>query len=329
LTVTVVGAGVVGLTCAVRLAEAGHRVRVLTREPPLATTSAVAGALWSPYLVQPRERVDAWAARTYRVLAELATREPESGVSMRELRSFSRDAQPDPSWRFAVDRFRRLRGDELPAGYRDGWSASVPVPETPRYLPWLAARLARAGVVAEVVSGGVPSLAAAGEGASLVVHCSGLGARTLAGDSTVVPVRGQVALLENPGIEHAVLDEDDAAAPTYVIPRRDDCVVGGTAEVGGESLVPDPAVTATILARAVKLVPALASARLLDVRVGLRPGRPVVRLELVPGHVGGPAGAATPPVIHCYGHGGAGHTLAWGCADEVLALAGHALGAAS
>ncbi|HET9768744.1 MAG TPA: FAD-dependent oxidoreductase, partial [Thermoanaerobaculia bacterium] len=327
--VTVVGAGVVGLTCAVRLVEAGHRVRVIAREGPLATTSAVAGALWSPYLVQPRERVDAWAARAYRVLAELATREPESGVSMRELRSFSRGAQPDPSWRFAVDGFRRLRGDELPAGYRDGWSAPVPVPETPRYLPWLVARLARAGVVAEVAPAGVPSLAAAGDGASLVVHCSGLGARTLAGDSTVVPVRGQVALVENPGIEHAVLDEDDPAAPIYVIPRRDDCVVGGTAEVGVESLVPDPAVTAVILARAVRLVPALVGARLLDVRVGLRPGRPAVRLELVPGQAGSAARTATPPVIHCYGHGGAGHTLAWGCADEVLVLAERALSTAS
>jgi D-amino-acid oxidase len=47
----------------------------------------------------------------------------------------------------------------------------------------------------------------------------------------------------------------------------------------------------------------------LNHRVGLRPSRPSVRLERVG------------DVIHCYGHGGAGVTLSWGCADEVVALA--------
>ena len=321
------GAGVVGLTCAVRLAEAGHQVRVVTREAPLDTTSAVAAAVWFPYRVEPPERVDAWAARTYRELCELAIDEPESGVEMRELVAYSRHAKEEPSWRDVVEELRWLEPDELPAGYARGWSTRVPVAETPRYLPWLAARLARAGGTIEVRAGGVPSLAGAAPGASLLVNCSGLGARTLAGDATLVAVRGQVVLVENPGLDRVVLDEDDPAAPIYVIPRRDDCVLGGTAEVGAESLAPDPAVTEAIVARAVRLVPELAGARRLGVRVGLRPGRPAVRLELEPARAGGES-PPKPPVIHCYGHGGAGHTVAWGCADEVLALAGRALDAA-
>jgi len=44
--VVVVGAGVVGLTCAVRLAEAGHEAHVLARDLPPETTSAVAAGLW-------------------------------------------------------------------------------------------------------------------------------------------------------------------------------------------------------------------------------------------------------------------------------------------
>lgn len=319
MTVVVVGAGVVGLTCAVRLAEAKHRVRVLTREAPLDTTSAVAAAVWFPYLCGSPERVNVWAARTYRVLVELAQRVPESGVVLRELLVLGRGESAVPPWSGDVEGFRSARRDELPPGYRSGFCARVPVAETPRYLPWLERRLLRAGATIEVVPAGVESLESAGEGAALVVHCSGLGARTLAGDATMTPVRGQVALVENPGIDRIVVDEDDPAGPTYVIPRRDDCVVGGTAERGDESLRPDPVTTGVILRRATRLVPALAGMRLLGVRVGLRPGRPEVRLELE-------EPASGPPVVHCYGHGGAGFTLAWGCADVVLAHAQATLG---
>ena len=45
----VVGAGVIGLSCAVVLAQAGYEVNVMARDLPLETTSAVAAAtngLW-------------------------------------------------------------------------------------------------------------------------------------------------------------------------------------------------------------------------------------------------------------------------------------------
>jgi D-amino-acid oxidase len=67
-------------------------------------------------------------------------------------------------------------------------------------------------------------------------------------------------------------------------------------------------VAADIVRRATALVPEVAQARILRHRVGLRPARPEVRLE------------RDGDVIHCYGHGGAGVTLSWGCADEVLGL---------
>jgi D-amino-acid oxidase len=60
--------------------------------------------------------------------------------------------------------------------------------------------------------------------------------------------------------------------------------------------------------------PELRDARVLRHTVGLRPGRPTVRLEVEPR----PDGAR---VIHSYGHGGSGATVCWGCADNVLSLA--------
>src|SRR6476646_7208357 len=80
--VVVVGAGVVGLSCALRLLEAGHRVDVLARELPLETTSAVAAALWYPYLAFPQDKVRAWSATSYDVFAGLAD-DAATGVVMR------------------------------------------------------------------------------------------------------------------------------------------------------------------------------------------------------------------------------------------------------
>jgi D-amino-acid oxidase len=314
--VTVVGAGVIGLSCAVRLAESGFAVRVMSRAPPVETTSGIAAAVWFPFLAEPRDRVLAWAAQTRRELERLAVEEPESGVVVRELLEVVPvgSGEGPPWWAAGLSGCRPAAAAELPSGHRTGHVARVPLAETPLYLPWLATRLAAAGGQIEIRPEGVASLDEAARGAALVVHCSGLAARELAGDPTVFPVRGQVALLGSTAVERVVVDDCDPSAPTYVIPRRDGVVVGGTAEVGAWETTPDPAVTAAIVRRATALVPALRGAPVLAERVGLRPARPAVRLE-----AGATAGGA--PVIHCYGHGGSGLTLSWGCADEVLGLA--------
>src|SRR4051794_32020451 len=70
--VAVVGGGVSGLTCAVRLLEQGARVTLISGEPPGSTTSAAAGAVWFPYRVKPNERTGPWGALGYRRFAELA-----------------------------------------------------------------------------------------------------------------------------------------------------------------------------------------------------------------------------------------------------------------
>ena len=142
----------------------------------------------------------------------------------------------------------------------------------------------------------------------MVVDASGLGARLLAEDRSVTPVRGQVLYVEQVGLDRWWLD---SAGLTYVVPRAHEIVVGGTDEEGRWNLTPDPAVAARILARASALVPALAGARVLRHKVGLRPGRPAVRLE--------EERVGSTRVVHCYGHGGAGVTLSWGCAADVAA----------
>jgi D-amino-acid oxidase len=295
--VLVVGAGVVGLSCALRLLEAGRRVDVLARDLPLETTSSVAAAIWYPYLALPQDRVTAWGRASYAAFAQLAEVDG-SGVTMRRGTELLREATVDPWWVEAVPRLDRVTP---PAPYADAWSFVTAVLDMPRYLAWLAARVVEAG--GTITRLGLSRLP---EG-PLVVNCAGLGSRVLAADTTLTPVRGQVVVVEQVGLEEWWLDED---GPTYVIPRGDEIVLGGTEDVGVWDRRPAAEVAAGIVARATALVPEVAGARILRHKVGLRPARPAVRLE------------REGDVIHCYGHGGAGVTLSWGCADEVAALAG-------
>ena len=293
--VIVVGAGVVGLSCAVRLLEAGHRVDVVARDLPLETTSAVAAALWYPYRALPQDRVTAWSATSYAAFAALAA-DDGTGVRMRWGTEVLPEPRADPWWVGAVPGLERMRVD----GYADGWSFTAPVIEMPIYLRWLAGRVDTLG--GTVTRANLSRLPAG----PLVVNCAGIGSRLLAQDLTVTPVRGQVVLVAQTGLKQWWLDE---SGPTYVVPRSRDIVVGGTDDEGDWSRTPDLATAERILARAVALVPELAGATVLRHRVGLRPVRPAVRVERVG------------DVVHCYGQGGAGVTLSWGCADEVVRLA--------
>jgi D-amino-acid oxidase len=206
--------------------------------------------------------------------------------------------QPDPWWRSAVPSLDRETS--LPPGYADGWTFVAPVVDMPVFLRWLVRRVEELGGTLTRMN-----LSALPDDGTLVVNATGLGGRHFGADPSVTPVRGQVVVVEQVGIARWVLD---SAGLTYVVPRTDEVVVGGTDVEGEWSRTPDPAVAEGILHRATALVPELEGARVRRHKVGLRPARPGVRLE------------REGNVIHCYGHGGAGVTLSWGCADDVVGL---------
>src|SRR5215207_1250188 len=303
----VVGCGVIGLTAAVHLREAGVDVRIVTAAMPPETTSRVAAALWYPYKAYPENRVLYWGSRTFEVFEELA-RIPESGVRLREGVEIWREPVSNPWWAGAVPGVRRCTEEELPPGYSDGHAFVAPVVEMPVYLGYLLDRFASSG--GRIERRAVSSLDDSGE-ARVVVNCAGLGARELVGDSSMVPIRGQIVRVRNPGLERFLLDEGNPEGVTYVVPRSNDCILGGTAEEGEWDTEPDPEIAAGILRRCAELEPRLERAEVLEHRVGLRPGRPEIRLEREDGGV---------PRIHNYGHGGSGVTLSWGCAEETLRL---------
>ena len=311
----VVGAGVSGLSCAIRLAETGFSVRVLARERTPHTTSDLAAAVWYPFLCGPPDRALAWSRTTFRVLKELA-REPAAGIAMVEGGELSGgDPAAPPWWADAVDRFRAAHPGEIVPGRAGGFLFDAPVAAMPAYMAWLEARAAALGIAIETRT--VRDLQALLLEASVVVDCAGLGAGELVRDPALHPVRGQVVRVAPGRVRRFLQAGGPGEPPTYVIPRPDCTVLGGTEEAGSWDLAVDPATSEDILARCVGLVPDLAGAAVLSHAVGLRPARAEVRLETdrLPGGI----------VIHDYGHGGAGFTLSWGCADEVARRAAAAV----
>lgn len=306
----VVGAGISGLTCALRLREAGHAVDLVTAHAPEQTTSAVAAALWYPYRAFPETQVVQWGAATFTALGALVD-EPRAGVRLRVGRELFLSPQPDPWWRDAVPSLARVRTQELPDGYADGLRLEVPVVDMSLHLPWLLDRLAAFGVRLRIAH--LSELDTVAPDADVVVNCAGLGSSALVDDDALVPVRGQVVVVEQCGVTEWLLVQAEGAELTYVVPRETTVVLGGTAEVGATALEPDPAVAARLVARCAALVPEVADARVVAHKVGLRPTRPAVRLEA--GRL-----ATGQPVVHDYGHGGAGVTLSYGCADDVVRL---------
>ena len=150
----------------------------------------------------------------------------------------------------------------------------------PVYLEYLLSRYASLGGMVSYAT--VPSLVSAD--APVVVNCTGIGARSLVPDESLVPVRGQVVVAENPGISEFYIDHGAPGGTDYVyaFPHGDLVILGGTAEEGAFDLAPRPEVSARILRDCAAVFPALRGARVITERVGLRPCRPEVRLESEP-----------------------------------------------
>lgn len=323
MEVTVVGAGIIGLTTALTLEERGHDVRVVAATTGAQTTSAIAGAVWFPYRVGPPHKVARWASRTRRWLIGLAD-DPDAGIDVLtgyEITSEATDSPQRPWWAalptmegdglslaMANDEVDHVERVPAPVdGQPDAWQFIAPRAQPSLFLPWLEARLrwpVERRTVRDVYA----------EPGDVVINCTGLAARELVGDDLLFPLLGQIVIAERGSADTSITVTDDRNpdAIFYMIPRRDELVLGGCSlpfPPGAEPQL-DASITARIVEHARRLGIAIGTVR--AERVGLRPYRAEVRLE---------PDAKHPRVIHNYGHGGAGFTLCRGCAEEVVAVA--------
>ncbi|MGH3898178.1 MAG: FAD-dependent oxidoreductase [Pseudonocardiaceae bacterium] len=269
--VLVIGAGVIGLSTAVTLAEAGYPVVVRTAEPSEATTSAVAGALWGPWLVKPRHRVLRWAEHTLTTLCNLAAHR-DTGVRLAAGIDASDVPHDPPDWAHLLPDRRPCTREEIPAGYGYGTRCTVPLVDMPTYL---TERLTVAGGAIQIKS--IESLDDVAHSWPLIVNCTGLGAHALVPDHQVHPVRGHHVIVSNPGLTDFIeTDTGDSPDLIAIYPHPGHVVLGGTAEVGKWDRTPNPAIGQAILERCTRLESRLADAQVIDHLVGLRhpPPRP-------------------------------------------------------
>jgi len=308
--IEVIGCGVIGLTTAIVLQETGHDVTICCKDLPENTVSAVAAAIWFPFSAEPKKRVDAWSKSTFFAFTKLSRQPRKTGVFMTDFLVYVED----PTYVYWEDALpqgikKDAEPELIPEDYHTAYYLRVPFSDSSMYMPYLMDRFRKNG--GQMIQREVSDLLAEANNYDWIINCTGLGAKALCNDDELYPIRGQVLRLQKPDQPmRTFIDEYMPQRLAYALQRTNDIILGGTAVPHDDSEEEHTAVTERIRELCQEKQPELKALPILEVKVGLRPGRKSIRLEKQPGR----------NIIHNYGHGGSGYTVSWGCAKEVVQI---------
>ncbi|XP_070412915.1 D-aspartate oxidase isoform X2 [Equus przewalskii] len=319
--IAVVGAGLMGLSTAVCIPTLVPRcsVTVIADKFTPDTTSDVAAGILIPhaYPDTPVHKQKQWFRETFDHLFSIANSAEAGDAGVYLVSGWqifrSMPTEEVPFWADVVLGFRKMTEAELKKFPQHvfGQAFTTLKCEGPVYLPWLEKRVKRSGGL--MVPQRIEDLWELHPSFDIVVNCSGLGSRQLAGDSTIFPVRGQVLKVQAPWLKHFIRD---GSGLTYIYPGTSNVTLGGTRQKGDWNLSPDAEISRDIFSRCCALEPSLHRACDIREKVGLRPSRPGIRLqkELLA------QDSRRLPVVHHYGHGSGGFSMHWGTALEAARL---------
>jgi glycine/D-amino acid oxidase-like deaminating enzyme len=228
-------------------------------------------------------------------------------------------------------------------GAVDAYEHLAPVIDTDRAMDWLMTLVQRKGAVliTDTIHGDL--FAQEDElrlrfGADAIVNATGLASAETAGDETCYPIRGALLRVINDGTDFPQITRgmtisidvsNKADGIVFIVPRNDNILLLGGIVQPHERLLdltPESPVIQEMRRRCEKFLPALKKARLdpdYPISQGLRPFRQRnVRVER---ELRRRKMRPHSRIIHSYGQGGAGWSLAFGCAEDVAALVEEAL----
>ncbi|KAK1921030.1 hypothetical protein DB88DRAFT_501974 [Papiliotrema laurentii] len=356
--VLVLGAGVIGLSSALDLVEAGYRVAVAAKDLPedsfsTGFASPWAGCNWHTFEDDGSSPAAKRDARTYARLAKVAATHPHLCKRIEFVDVFSTRVPAESRWNNdLVGGICEVTRDTypIPGGHPHAHIWNSYIIHAPKYILHLASLLRSKNV--PIVRTRLSSLDEAYDipsigPVSLVVNATGLGSFSLIGveDPKAHPARGQTVLVRAPRAKRCIMNtesfmgDDDAAKPAYIIPRPgcDEVVLGGTYIPNNHSSLPDLVEADRILQACFDLEPLLApqgggwrDIEVISHNVGLRPARDGgARVELEKKVVGSATRRVGRPnsadkkqvgVVHAYGFGSAGFQASLGAAEEVVQL---------
>ncbi|HUG46628.1 MAG TPA: FAD-dependent oxidoreductase [Sphingomicrobium sp.] len=244
----VIGAGVMGLTTARLVQEAGFSVTIYTAALPPDTLSNIAGGQFFPHRVFERNAATPEFLAQFTRALDYSWKRFQIMVGeeygIRWLPTFEQARRPEPMLLATFPPVNRmLAPSEHPFPFDSALRYDTLYVETGRYLRQMLRDFRLAGGKIKVRRF-ASSADIAGLPEPLAFNCTGLGSRELFGDRELRPARGQLAiLLPQPEVRYAA-----SGRWGYMFPRSDGILLGGTFELDEWSTTPDPGAIAGILA---------------------------------------------------------------------------------